>query len=149
MVFPVVIYECELDHKESWALKNWYFLTLVLEKTPESPLNCEEIEPVNLKSVLNVHWKDWCWSWSSNALATWWEELTLWISLWCWDRMKAGGKGDDRELNGWMHHQLDRHEFEQAMDVSDGQGSLAYCSPWSFRVRHEWATELNWWISFE
>ena len=45
-----------------------------------------------------LHWKDWCWSWSSNTLATWWEQLTHWKRPWCWERLKAGGEGDDR---GW------------------------------------------------
>ena len=47
MVFPVVVYGCELDCKESWAPKNWYFWTMVLEKTLESPLDCKEIQPVH------------------------------------------------------------------------------------------------------
>ena len=50
MVFPVVMYGCELDYKESWALKNWCFWTLVLEKTLESPLDCKEIQPVHSKA---------------------------------------------------------------------------------------------------
>ena len=49
-----------------------------------------------------MHWKDWCWSWNSNTLATWWEELTHWKRPWCWERLKAGGEGDDREWDGWM-----------------------------------------------
>ena len=49
MVFPVVMYGCEIYHKESWALKNWCFWTVVLEKTLESPLDCKEIKPVNPK----------------------------------------------------------------------------------------------------
>ena len=49
MVFPVVIYGCELDYKEGWAWKNWCFWTVVLEKTLESPLDCKEIKPVNRK----------------------------------------------------------------------------------------------------
>ena len=62
----------ELDYKESWALKNGCFWTMVLEKTLESPLDSKEIKPVNLKGnkPLNIHWKDWWWSWSSNTLAT-------------------------------------------------------------------------------
>ena len=48
------------------------------------------------KSAPNVHWRDWCWSWSSNSLATWCEELTH------WKRLKAGGEGDDRGWDGWM-----------------------------------------------
>ena len=49
MIFPVVMYQCELDHKESWVLKNWCFWTTVLEKTLESPLDCKEIKSVNSK----------------------------------------------------------------------------------------------------
>ena len=47
------------------------------------------------------------------------------------------------EMAGW-HHQLNGHEFEQALGVGDGQGSLACCSPWGCRVRHNWVTELSW-----
>ena len=54
------------------------------------------------KSILNIHWKDWCWSWSSNSLATWCKELTHWKRPWCWERLKAGGEGDDRGQDGWM-----------------------------------------------
>ena len=56
----------------------------------------------HLKSVLNIHWKDWCWSWSLNTLATWCEEVTRWKRPWCWERLKAGGKGNDRGWDGWM-----------------------------------------------
>ena len=51
MAFPVIVYGCELDHKESWVLKNWCFWTVVLEKTLESPLDCKEIKPVNPKGI--------------------------------------------------------------------------------------------------
>ena len=100
MVFPVVMYGCE-----SWTIKkaeqskNWCFWTVVLEKTLESPLDCKEIQPVHPKgnqSWMNIHWKAWCWSWSSNTLATWCKELTHWKRPWCWERLKAGGEGDDR-----------------------------------------------------
>ena len=50
-------------------------------------------EAFKVKSTLNVHWKDWCWSWSSSILATWCKELTHWKRPWCWERLKAGGKG--------------------------------------------------------
>ena len=70
----------ELDHKESWAPKNWCFWTVVLEKTLESPLDGKEIQPVHpgWKSVLNIHWKDWRWNWNSNTLATWYENWLIW-----------------------------------------------------------------------
>ena len=50
--------------------------------------------------TLNIHWKDWCWSWNSNILATWWEELTLLKSPWCWERLKVGE--EERGWDGWM-----------------------------------------------
>ena len=100
----------ELDYKESWALKNWYFWTMVLEKTLESPLDCKEVQPSSpsrsspswRRSVLGVHWKDWCWSWNSNTLAAWCKELTHWKRPWCWEGLGAGGEGDERGWDGWM-----------------------------------------------
>ena len=50
------------------------------------------------KLTLNIHWKDWCWSWNSNTLATWCEEPTHWKRPWCWERLKAQGEGGNR---GW------------------------------------------------
>ena len=49
-----------------------------------------------------LRWKDWCWSWNSNTLATWCKELTHLKRPWCWKRLKAGGAGDDRGWDGWM-----------------------------------------------
>ena len=51
---------------------------------------------------LGVHWKDWCWSWNSNTLATTCEELTHWKRPWYWERLRAGGEGDSRGWDGWM-----------------------------------------------
>ena len=93
-----------LEYKENWALKNWCFWTVVLEKTLESPLDW--------KSVLNVHWKYWCWSWNSNTLVTWCEELTHLKRPWCWERLRVGGEGDDRGWDGWMASLINGHEFE-------------------------------------
>ena len=93
----------ELDYKESWVLKNWCFWTVVLEKTLESPLDCREIQPVHPKGNQSImHWKDWCWSWNSNTLAIGCEELTHLKRLWCWERLKAEGGGDNRGWDGWM-----------------------------------------------
>ena len=54
------------------------------------------------RSVLGVHWKDWCWGWNSNTLAISCKELTHWKRLWCWVGLGAGGEGDDRGWDGWM-----------------------------------------------
>ena len=85
------------------------------------------------KSVLNIHWKDWCWSWNSNTLATWCNVLTLWKGPWCWERLKAGEEGmTEAEMVRW-HHWLDGHEFGQVLGVGDRQGSFACCSPWGLK----------------
>ena len=93
----------ELDYKESWAPKNWCFWTVVLEKTLESPLDCKEIQPVIPKGnqSLNIDWKDWCWSWNSNTLATCCEELTHLKRPWCWKRLKVRGEGG-RQRMSWL-----------------------------------------------
>ena len=83
----------DLDHKKGWEPKNWCLWTVVLEKTLESFLDRKEIQPVHPKG--NQSWKDWCWSWSSNTLATWWEEPTHWKRPWCWERLKARGELDE------------------------------------------------------
>ena len=94
--------------------------------------------------TLNIYWKDWCWSWSSNTLATWCEDLTHWKRPWCWERLKAGGEEDNRG-DGWM--------------VSPTQWTWVWVNSGSWwwtvrpgmlqsmglqRVGHNWATELNW-----
>ena len=103
----------KLDHKEGWVPKNLCFWTVVLEKTLESLLDCKEIQPVHSKGNQSwIPWKDWCWSWNSNTLATSCEELTHWKRLWCWKGMGAGGEGTtEDEMAGW-HQQLDGHESE-------------------------------------
>ena len=99
----------ELDYKETWMSKNWCLWTMVLEKTLESPLDSKEIQLVHSKGNqswifigMNIHWKDWCWSWNSNTLATRCQELTHWKRPWCWERLRAGGEGDDRGWDGWV-----------------------------------------------
>ena len=99
---------------------------------------------INLKWSKNIHWKDWCWSWSSNTLATWCEELTHLKRRQCWERLKVGGEGDNRGWSGWM--------------ASPTQWTWVWVSSGSWwwtggpgmlqsmglqRVRHDWVTELN------
>ena len=123
------------------------------------PLNCgvgedswESLElqgdptsPFQRRSVLGVHWKDWCWSWNSSTLATSCEELTPWKRLWCWKGLGAGGEGDDRGWNGWMASAT-RWTWVWVNSRSwlwtGRPGVLRFMG--SQRVRHDWATELNW-----
>ena len=135
----------ELDCEESWALKNWCFWTVVLEKTLESPLDYKEIQPFHPKGDQSwVYWKDWCWSWNSNTLATWCEELTHLRRPWCWERLRAGGEGEDRGWDGWMASPTRWTWFGWTPGVGDGQGGLQCCGSWGRRVWHDWVTELNW-----
>ena len=85
------------------SAKELSFWTVVLEKTLESLLNFKVIQPVNPKGdqSWNIHWKDWCWSWKSNTLATWCEEPAYWKIPCCWERLKAG-EGDDSRWDSWM-----------------------------------------------
>ena len=137
----------ELDHKESWVTKKWCFWTVVLEKTLESPLDSKELQPVNPKG--NQSWifiaRSDAEAETSNTLATWCEELTHWERLWCWERLEAGAKGDDRGWDGWMA------SLTQWTWIWVNSGSWWWTGRpgvlWfmgSQRVGHDWATELNW-----
>ena len=114
MVFPVVMYGCELDCEESWALKNWCFWTVVLEKILENPLDCKEIHPVHPK------WdQSWVFIGRTDAEAEtpvlWPPHAKSWLIGKDPDAGRDWGQEDkgmtEDETAGW-HHRLDRHEFE-------------------------------------
>ena len=136
----------ELDHKESWVLKNWCFWIVVLEKTLQSPLDCKEIKPVHPKAN-----QSWIFIGRTDAEA---ETPILWPpggKNWLIGKDPDAGKDwrqEDKgmtedEMVGW-HHWHNGHELEQAPGIDDGQGGLVCYSPWSCKVIHDWATELNW-----
>ena len=95
--------------------------------------------------MLDVHWKNWCWSWNSSTLATWCKELTHWKRPWCWEGLGAEGKGDDRGWDGWMASPT-RWAWVWVSSGSLWQtgrpGMLQFMG--SQRVGHNWSTELNW-----
>ena len=138
----------ELDYKEGWAPKNWCFWTVVLEKTLESPLDSREVKPVHPKGN-----QSWIFlgriDTEAEAPLVWPPDSNNWIRKdpdagkdW---RQEAKGMAVDK-MFGW-HHWLDGHEFEQALGVGDGHGSLVCCSPWGCKdldmtERMNW-TELN------
>ena len=147
MVFPVVTYGCEswavkkaepqrIDAFELWCWRRLLRVLWTARRSNQSIL--KEISP-------EFHWKDWCWSWNCNTLATWCEELTHLKGPWCWERLRAGGEGDDRGWDGWM--------------VSPTQWTWVWVNSgswwWTGRpgvlqstglqwVGHNWVTELNW-----
>ena len=96
------------------------------------------------RSVLGVHWKDWCWSWNSNTLATSCKELTHWKRPWCWDRLGAG-EGDSRGWDGWMASLTPWAWVwvnSRSLWWTGRPGVLQFMG--LQRVGHDWATELNW-----
>ena len=140
----------ELDYRESWVPKNWCFWTVVLEKALESlGLQGDPTSP-SQRSVLGVHCKDWCWSWNSNPLATWCEELTHLKRPWCWERLRAGREGDDRGWDGWMASPT------QWTWVWVDSGSWWWTGGPSVlrfmglqRVGHNWVNEMNWYLKLK
>ena len=126
------IWMWELNHKESWAPKNWCFQTVVLEKTLESPLDSKEIEPINPKGN-----QPWIFIGRTDAETEapilWPPDAKSWIIRKDPDAGKDWGQEEkgttEDEMVGW-HHRLNGHEFEQALGDSEGQGRLARCSPW-------------------
>ena len=97
------------------------------------------------KLVLNIHWKDWCWSCNSSILATWWEELTHLKRPWFWERLKTGGEGDDRGWDGWMASPTQWTWVWVGSRSWWWTGRLGMLqSMGSQRVRHDWVNELNW-----
>ena len=143
MVFSVVMYgykswtgkkavRWRIDAFELWCWRRLFRVPWTAKRSNQSIL--KEIS-------LNIHQNDWCWIWNSNTLATWFKEPTHWKRPWSWERLKAGGEGDDRGWDGWM-------------------GSLMQCTWVWVGSGHWWwtgkpgmlqsmgsqrATELKWW----
>ena len=137
----------ELDYKEVWAPKNWCFQTVVLEKTPESPLDCKEIKPSNPKEN-----PPWIFIGRADAEA---EAPVLGppdVKSWLTEKDPDAGKdwgqeekgATEDEMVGW-HHWLNGHESEQTPGDTEGQGSLAGCSSWGHKELDttEWLNNNN------
>ena len=140
----------ELDYKESWALKNWCFWTMVLEKTFESPLDCKAIQLIHPKGD-----QSWIFIARTDAKA---ETPVLWpphAKSWLigkdsdtgrdWGQEEKGTTED--EMFGW-HHRLDGHEFECTPGVGGGQGGLECCNSWG-RKERDTSERLNWLKSYQ
>ena len=146
MVFPVVMYGCEswtIKKTECWridAFELWCWRRLL--RVPWSARRSNQ--SILKRSVLGIHWKDWCWSWSSNTWATWCKELTHLRRPWYWERLRAGGKGDDKGWDScmaspsqwtWVWVNSGSWWWTGKPEVLQFMGSQ--------RVRHDWATELS------
>ena len=134
--------------KKSWrtdAFDLWCCRRLLRVPWTARRANQSILKEISPQYSFNIHWKDWCWSWNSNTLAIWCEELTPWKKPWCWERLKAGGEGDNRGWDGWM----------VSLTLWTWIWASSACWWWtgkpgvlqsmeSQRVGHHWVTELNW-----
>ena len=138
----------QLAYNKSWAAMNWCFWTVMLENTWES-FWLQGDPASQSSSVLNIHLKHWCWSWNSNILATWCEELTHWKRFWWWEWLTTGGEGDDIGWDGWMAS-LTWWAWVWAISGSwqwTGKPGMLQ-SMGSQRVGHNWVIELTDWTPF-
>ena len=137
----------ELGYKERWVANNWCLWTVVLEKTPESPLGCKEIQPVHPKGV-----QSWVFIERTDIEAEtpilWPPHAKSWLILktpWCWERLRAGGEGDNRGLDCWMASPAQCTWVwvnSKSWWCTGRPGVLWFTG--SQRIRHDWATELKW-----
>ena len=132
----------DLDYEESWALKNWCFWTVGLEKTLESPLDCKEIQPVNPKGN-----QSWIFIGKTDAEAetpVFWppdgKDLTHLKRPWCWERLKVGGERRTKdEMVGW-HHRLNGYERKWKWSRSVMSDSLPPHGLWPTRLLCPWSS---------
>ena len=149
MVFPVVMYGCEswtikkaehrrIDAFELWCWRRLLRVPWTARRSNQSILM--EISP-------GCYWTDWCWSWSSNTLATSCEELTHWKRLWCWEGLGTGVEGDDRGWDGWMASptQWAWVWLNSGSWWWTGRPGMLWFMGWQ-RVGQDWATELSWYV---
>ena len=134
----------ELDCKESWALKNWCFWTVVMEKTLESPLDYQEMQPAHSEG-------DQPWDFfgrndvKAETPVLWLPHAKSWLigKDWWWEGLGAGGEGNDRGWDGWMASPTPWHEFESTAGDGGWQGGLACCDSWG-RKESDTTDQLNW-----
>ena len=136
----------ELDYKESWALKNWCFWTVVLEKTLESPLDCKEIQPVHPKGNQSLIFIGRT-AVEAKTPILWLPDGKSWLIWKDHDAGKDWGQEEkgmtEDEMVGW-HHWLNGRGFGKTLGVGDGQGGLVCFGLWGHKKSDitEW---LNWW----
>ena len=144
----------------TWTNSHWFSLSCLFHKFVGFPKMFSSVlwfspsgdptSPSQRRSVLGIHWKDWCWSWNSNTLATSCKDLTHWKIPWCWEGLGTKGKRDGGGWDGWMASST-RWAW---VSVNSGSwwwtgrpGVLRFME--SQRVGHDWATELNIPITYE
>ena len=123
----------ELDYKAEHQRIDAFELGVWEDSWESLGLQGDPTSPFWRRSVLNVHWKDWCWSWNSNTLVTWCEELTHLKRSWCWERLRVGGEGDGRGWDGWMASLTQRTSVWVDSGCWWWQGGLDCYSSWGHK----------------
>ena len=143
MVFLVVMYGCESWPQRKLSTKGLMLLNCAVGKDSWEPLGQQgdPTSPSKGRSVLGVHWSDWCWSWNSKTVATSGKELTHWKRSWSWEGLGARGEGDNRGWDGWMASQT--WTWVWSLGDGDGQGGLACWCPW-VRKESDTTEGLKW-----
>ena len=130
----------QAEHQRIDSFELWCWKLLRFPWIARNPTS-----PSQRKSTLNIHWRDWCWSWNSNTLVTWCEELTHLKRPRCWERLRAGGEGDSR---GWDGLMASPTQWTWVWVISGSLwwiGRPGVLQPMgSQRVGHSWVTGLNW-----
>ena len=146
VIFPVVMYGCE-----SWTIKkagHWRIKVFELwcwRKLLRVPWTARRSNQCILKEISpECPLEDWCWSWSSNILATWCKELTHLKRPWCWERLRAGWEGDDRGWDGWMATRWTRVWASSWSWWWSGNPSMLQSMGSQSRTQLSNWTELNW-----
>ena len=142
MVFPVVMYGCEswtikkAEHQRIDAFELWCWRRLLRVPWTATRSNQSILKEISAGCSL----EGLMLNWNSNTLATWCEELTHLKRPWCWERLRAGGEGDDRGWDGWM-----ASPTQWTLGVGNGQGGLTCCSSWGHKESYT-TKQLNWTI---
>ena len=147
MVFPVVMYGCEswtVKKPECWEIDAFGLWCWRLLRVPWTARRSNQSILKEISPVLGVHWKDWCWNWNSNTLATSWEELTYWKKPWLWEGLGGRRRRGPQRMR-WLDGITDSMDMSlsKLQELVIYKGGLESCDSWG-RKESDTTEWLNW-----